>query len=196
MNVAEEYSAILQKTIQLSKWIIEDPIIAPLVKKFLFFDGTCRSSTFFKSLHHFSASWRTLIPVHSLTHHLSPIIISYSVVRLLLYLCCSVYCLCVNVYCHWVTTQLQLINISYLLERLISATRSLKLSLSFGLSNWISVDLNCSGHAMYPMERKHGRWRRKTKLCLFLKGKYLEEYMVLNMKMGNGKVGGLEYLPL
>jgi hypothetical protein len=26
-------------------------------------------------------------------------------------LCCSVYCLCVNVYCHRVTTQLQLINI-------------------------------------------------------------------------------------
>ena len=40
------------------------------------------------------------------------------VVRLLLfvlfgcYLCCSMYCLCVNVYCHRVTTQLQLINIS------------------------------------------------------------------------------------
>jgi len=40
------------------------------------------------------------------------------------------------------------------------------------------------------MERKHGRrGRRKNKLCLSLKGKYLEEYMVLNMKMGNGKVG-------
>jgi hypothetical protein len=40
------------------------------------------------------------------------------VVRLLFvlfgcYLCCSVYCLCVNVYCHRVTTQLQLTNISY-----------------------------------------------------------------------------------
>jgi hypothetical protein len=39
------------------------------------------------------------------------------VVRLLFvlfccYLCCSMYCLCVNVYCHRVTTQLQLINIS------------------------------------------------------------------------------------
>ena len=31
------------------------------------------------------------------------------------YLCCSMYCLCVNVYCHRVTTQLQLINISYIL---------------------------------------------------------------------------------
>jgi hypothetical protein len=29
------------------------------------------------------------------------------------YLCCSVYCLCVNVYCHRVTTRLQLTNISY-----------------------------------------------------------------------------------
>jgi hypothetical protein len=28
------------------------------------------------------------------------------------YLCCSMYRLCVNVYCHWVTTQLQLIYIS------------------------------------------------------------------------------------
>jgi len=30
------------------------------------------------------------------------------------YLCCSLFCLCVNVYCHQVTTQLQLINISIL----------------------------------------------------------------------------------
>jgi len=29
------------------------------------------------------------------------------------YLCCSMYCLCVNVYCHRLTTQLQLTNISY-----------------------------------------------------------------------------------
>jgi hypothetical protein len=28
------------------------------------------------------------------------------------YLCCSMYCLCINVYWHRVTTQLQLINIS------------------------------------------------------------------------------------
>jgi hypothetical protein len=28
------------------------------------------------------------------------------------HLCCSMYCLCVNVYCHRVTTQLQLTNIS------------------------------------------------------------------------------------
>jgi len=33
---------------------------------------------------------------------------------------------------------------------------------------------------------------RKNKLCLFLKGKYLEKYMVLNMKMENGKVGRIE----
>jgi hypothetical protein len=31
------------------------------------------------------------------------------------YLCCSMYCLCANVYCHRVTTQLQLINISYII---------------------------------------------------------------------------------
>jgi hypothetical protein len=29
-------------------------------------------------------------------------------------MCCSMYCLCVNVYCHRVTTQLQLTNISYI----------------------------------------------------------------------------------
>jgi hypothetical protein len=33
------------------------------------------------------------------------------------YLCCSMYCLCVNVYCHRVTTQLWLINISYQLHK-------------------------------------------------------------------------------
>jgi hypothetical protein len=32
----------------------------------------------------------------------------------------------------------------------------------------------------------------KNKLCLFFKGKYLEEYMVLNMKMGKGKIGRIE----
>ena len=32
------------------------------------------------------------------------------------YLCCSMYCLCVNVYCHRVTTQLQLRNISYYIK--------------------------------------------------------------------------------
>ena len=47
-----------------------------------------------------------------------PTLVVICVVRLLFvlfgcYLCCSVYCLCVNVYCHRVTTQLQLINISY-----------------------------------------------------------------------------------
>jgi len=39
------------------------------------------------------------------------------------------------------------------------------------------------------MTTKEGR---KEQLYLFLKGKYLEEYRVLNMKMGNGKVGGIE----
>jgi hypothetical protein len=29
------------------------------------------------------------------------------------YFCCSMYCLCLNVYCHRVTTQLQLTNIAY-----------------------------------------------------------------------------------
>jgi hypothetical protein len=32
----------------------------------------------------------------------------------------------------------------------------------------------------------------RTSSAYFLKGKYLEEYMVLNMKMGNGKVGRIE----
>jgi hypothetical protein len=36
----------------------------------------------------------------------------YKLFHVSLYLCCSMYCLCVNVYCHRVTAQLQLINIS------------------------------------------------------------------------------------
>jgi hypothetical protein len=32
------------------------------------------------------------------------------------YLCCSMHCVCVNVYCHRVTTQLQLINIISILK--------------------------------------------------------------------------------
>ena len=34
------------------------------------------------------------------------------------------YCLCVNVYCHWVTTQMQLINISYHIINKITDTHS------------------------------------------------------------------------
>jgi len=33
---------------------------------------------------------------------------------------------------------------------------------------------------------------RRISSANFLKGKYLEEYMVLNMKRGNGKVGRIE----
>ena len=42
---------------------------------------------------------------------------SFVICVVVCYLCCSMYCLCVNVYCHRVTTQLQLINISYSLSR-------------------------------------------------------------------------------
>jgi glucan phosphoethanolaminetransferase (alkaline phosphatase superfamily) len=49
------------------------------------------------------------------------------------YLCCSVYCLCLNVYCHRVTTQLQLINIIIIIIIIIKSCPSwqLKKSLSF-----------------------------------------------------------------
>jgi hypothetical protein len=33
---------------------------------------------------------------------------------------------------------------------------------------------------------------KKRSCANFLKGKYLEEYVVLNMKTGNGKVGRIE----
>jgi hypothetical protein len=52
----------------------------------------------------------------------STTLVCICVVRMLLfvlfccYLCCSMYCLCVNVYCHRVTTQLQLINIPYIIS--------------------------------------------------------------------------------
>jgi hypothetical protein len=45
------------------------------------------------------------------------------VVRLLFF--CSMYCLCVNVYCHRMTTQLQLINISYQTRSVILCTFSI-----------------------------------------------------------------------
>jgi hypothetical protein len=53
----------------------------------------------------------------------STTLVGICVVRVLLfvlfgcYLCCSIYCLCVNVYCHRVTTQLQLINTSYFISK-------------------------------------------------------------------------------
>ena len=42
--------------------------------------------------------------------HSSKIVVLFYVLEVLY---CSMYCLCVNVYCHRVTTQLQLTNISY-----------------------------------------------------------------------------------
>jgi len=41
--------------------------------------------------------------------HSSKIVVLFYV---LFFLYCSMFCLCVSVYCHWVTTQLQLTNIS------------------------------------------------------------------------------------
>jgi len=34
--------------------------------------------------------------------------------------------------------------------------------------------------------------KKDEKALIIFKGKYLEEYMVLNMKTGNGKVGRIE----
>ena len=48
------------------------------------------------------------------------------------YLCCSMYCLCVNVYCHWVTTQLQLISISMRTELAFAAELGRFNYLNFG----------------------------------------------------------------
>ena len=59
----------------------------------------------------------------------SSTLVCICVVRLLLFVLfgcclCSMYCLCVNVYCHRVTTQLQLINISdinkYILDPILN----------------------------------------------------------------------------
>ena len=46
--------------------------------------------------------------------HSSKIVVLFYV---LIVLYCSMYCLCVNVYCHRVTTQLQLTNISYIISK-------------------------------------------------------------------------------
>jgi hypothetical protein len=46
------------------------------------------------------------------------------------YLCCSVYFLCVNVYCHRVTTQLQLINISYHIHIIHAGRNTAKFEMS------------------------------------------------------------------
>ena len=54
------------------------------------------------------------------------------------------------------------------------------------VKNWVPTNMLLCLYMVH-------RWRRrKNKLCLFLKGNYLEEYMVLNMKMGNGRVGRIE----
>jgi hypothetical protein len=57
----------------------------------------------------------------------STILVCIFVVRMLLfvlfgcYLCCSIYCLYVNVYCHRVTTQLQLTNKYNIIINLVSS---------------------------------------------------------------------------
>jgi hypothetical protein len=59
------------------------------------------------------------------------------------YLCCSVYCLCVNVYCHRVTTQLQLINILY-----IHISRNVPAITRFSL---LHVHFNIEIFIIYPI---------------------------------------------
>jgi hypothetical protein len=70
------------------------------------------------------------------------------------YLCCSVYCLCVNVYCHRVTTQLQSINVLFSLCLVRQESRfswhtdgsselgSMESALESGLRRWVSKDVD------------------------------------------------------
>ena len=56
------------------------------------------------------------VSAHFFTHSSNSCKLYHQILLFLLfgcYLCCSMYCLCVNVYCHQVATRLQLINISY-----------------------------------------------------------------------------------
>ena len=56
------------------------------------------------------ANARVILAKTGHSPHSSKIVVLFYV---LFVLYCSTYCLCVNVYCHRVTTQLQLTNISY-----------------------------------------------------------------------------------
>jgi hypothetical protein len=84
------------------------------------------------------------------------------------YLCCSMYCLCVNVYCHRVTTQLQLINILYHVSyHIIIPGNVLKL-----LDICTCIYL-CCWHCVYlvsrprPLSNIQNRTRRFRKLSCF-----------------------------
>ena len=96
-----------------------------LVKKFSALYGIRRFIAAFTSARHLSLSWASSI--QSTTPHPTywrSILICQDgarpaffqnccVVLCIVYFYCSMYCLCVNVYCHRVTIQLQLTNISY-----------------------------------------------------------------------------------
>jgi len=50
-----------------------------------------------------------------------------------------------------------------------------------------------TGSVIWSGSMDNGQWQRKmNKLSQSSKEKYLEEYMVLNMKLENGKVGRIE----
>jgi hypothetical protein len=57
-------------------------------------------------------------------------------------LCCSMYCLYVNVYCHRATTQMQLINISYIISsHLFFGLPSGRVNISFHLYTFFDHSL-------------------------------------------------------
>ena len=95
---------------------------------------------------------------------------------------------CSSWYCFWrIHYKDQCVNIAVPVRRLTHN------SVTHALSN-VSVRKRLVVLAQSVFTLRSSRFRRRVvwyKLCLFLKGKYLEEYMVLNMKM-DGKVGRIE----
>ena len=73
---------------------------------------------------------------------------------------CSMYCLCVNVYCHRVTTQFQLTNISY---HIISSGI---VTLCKGLYSTESDDTRCCDNKICSPENGHVNARNMSRIVM------------------------------
>ena len=84
--------------------------LQPTIRRYVFLDAATVTEVFPCFFLGCKANARVILAKTRHGPHSSKIVVLFYV---LFVLYCSMYCLCVNVYCHRVTTQLQLTNISY-----------------------------------------------------------------------------------
>ena len=108
-----------------------------LIVVYVFLDATTLTEVFPCFFLGCKANARVILAKTGHGPHSSKIVVLFYV---LFVLYCSMYCLCVNVYCHRVTTQLQLTNISYMKKNFEPSTASVKTCSAHTFTNLLTLN--------------------------------------------------------